>query len=170
MLQGDIKAAFTVIGSLRMDMADQWDRRHTEAQIQELAGLYDHPDVLWICCVVARDPNNRSPIMLKTLAPRIHEKLHAKQASNPTRTGSRGRRDDQHLCDTCGLTRDKCEQQAGNLDGADHAFKTIAQAEAEREKQRYVREFPIKRDLGVGRLPTGIDKPSHPEPEQEAAS
>jgi hypothetical protein len=171
MLQGDIKAAYTVIGSLRMEMADQWDRRATEAQIEELAGKYDHPDVMWVCVTVARDPSNRSPVMLATLAPRILEKLHAKVASNPTRsTGNR--RDDKYLCDTCSLTRNLCEQQAGNLDGADHTFKTIRDAEAEREKQRYVRNFPTDRDFRVGRLPADVTTPQHPEPQiqEEEAS
>lgn len=169
MLAGDIKAAFTVIGSLRMDMADQWDRRYTEAQIEELAGKYDHPDVLWVCCVVARDPNNRSPVMLTTLAARILEKLHAKQASNPTRrTGVPVK--NQYACDTCGLTRDLCEQQAGNLNGADHLFKTIAAAEAEREKQRYVRDFPQSRDFRVGQLPAEVADIHIPtDPQQESA-
>lgn len=166
MLAGDIKAAFTVIGSLRMDMADQWDRRYTEAQITELAGKFDHPDVLWVCVVVGRDPQWRSPEMLTILAPKILTELHAKQASNPTRrTG--GPIKNQYACDTCSLTRDLCEQQAGNLNGADHTFKTIRDAEAEREKQRYVRAFPLKRDLGVGVLPADVTNPTHPEPQQE---
>jgi hypothetical protein len=132
MLLGDIKAAYTVIGSLRMDMADQWDRRQTEAQIQELAGTYDHPDVLWICCVVARDPNNRAPVMLQKLAPRIYEKLHAKVASNPT-PGPR-KTEGGFLCDICTKPEGQCQSAVTNLNGIDHAYVSAKRAQDERDR------------------------------------
>lgn len=165
---GDIRAAVTVVLSIRDDWAEH--RRAVAGQIEALAGDYDHPDVLYVAVVVARNPDNRSPSMLTTLAPKILAKLHAKQASNPTR-GTGGRIKNQYACDTCGLTRDLCEQQAGNLDGADHLFKTITQAEAEREKQRYVREFPQGRDFAVGKLPADVANVHIPkDPQEEAAS
>ena len=158
-----IRAACVVVQTLR----EEWDRRAVEGQVTELADLYDHPDVLYACVTIARNLDNRAPVTLTMKAGEIIGRLHAKTATVRTRTG--GRRNDQYACDTCGLTRDLCEQQAGNLDGADHLFKTIAAAELEREKQRYVREFPMKRDLGVGQLPADVTQQAHPEPEQESA-
>lgn len=164
---GNIRAAVTVVRTIR----DDWDQRMIQGQLEQMSLDYPHADVLYAAVVIAEDRRNGSPVTLTMKAGDILDVLHAK---TPTRKpAARRGGQEQWLCDVCGLTRHQCEQQAGNLNGADHLFRSITDAEAEREKQRHVRDFPPGgRDLSdysFGRLPADVTEPQHPEPEQESA-
>ena len=160
---GNVRAAVTVVRTIR----DDWDQRSIQGQIEQMSLEYPHADVLYAAVTIAEDRRNGSPVTLSMKAGEVLNRLHAKTPA--ARPGKRRQGQEQWLCDVCGLTRDLCEQQAGNLDGSDHQFKTIKDAEAEREKQRYVREYPQKRDFGIGKLPADVTHQQHPEPEQEAS-
>lgn len=160
---GNIKAAVSVVRTIRED----WPIRAVEGQVTELADNYPHPDVLYVCVAVAEDKNNQFASTLTMRAPTILDRLHSKTATVRTRNGSSGRRDDSYLCDVCTKPERDCQTAATNLNGADHPFKTIAAAEIERERQRYVRQFPQSRDLGIGVLPADVTTTQHPEPQQE---
>lgn len=168
---GNIKAAAQQIRTIRED----WDQRAVTDQVNTLAAEYNHRDVVYACITIAEDLNNRAPVTLSIKAADVIAKLHEK--TKMPRTFSAGRRDDAFLCDTCSKTESNCMSAATNLDGSDHLFKSIRQAEAEREKQRTVNspermeakaEFARhKGDLFA--MPADTDQPQHPEPEQESA-
>lgn len=168
---GNIKAAAMQIRTIRED----WDLRQVTDQVNTLAADYTHRDVVYACVTVAEDLNNRSPVTLSIKAADIITKLHEK--TRTPRTFSAGRRDDAFLCDTCSKTEANCMSAATNLDGSDHLFKSIRQAEAEREKQRAANsptrveaKAEVARHRGdLFAMPADIDQHDHPEPEQESA-
>lgn len=170
---GNVRAAVSVVRTIR----DDWDQRMVQGQIEQMSLEYPHKDVVYAAIEIAEDLRNGSPVTLTMKAGDILEKLHAK---TPTRKpGTRRGGQEQWLCDVCGMTRHQCEQQAGNLNGEDHTFRSITAAEADREKQRNQREFPPGgRDLSdyaFGRLPADVAALSNPttqnpEPQQEEAA
>lgn len=127
---GNIKVAAMQVRTIRED----WDLRAVSDQINTLASEYNHRDVVYACITVAEDMNNRSPVTLSIKAADIITKLHEK--TRTPRTYSAGRRDEGFLCDVCNKTQAQCLSAATNLDGIDHAFKSIRYAEQERERQR----------------------------------
>lgn len=167
---GNIKAAAMLIRTIRED----WDLRGVTDQVNTLAAEYNHRDVVYACITVAEDMNNRSPVTLSIKAADIITKLHEKTRS--PRTFSAGRRDDGFLCDVCNKTEAQCQSAATNLDGIDHAFKSIRYAEQERERERAVNS-PVRAEAkaefarhktDLFAMPADIDQPT-PEPEQESA-
>lgn len=169
---GNIKAAAQVVRTIRED----WDFRSVTDQVNTLAAEYTHRDVVYACITVAEDLNNRSPVTLSIKAADVIARLHEKTRS--PRTFSAGRRDEQFLCDTCNKPEGTCMSAATNLDGSDHLFKSIRQAEAEREKQRLANSperMEAKAEVARHKtdlfaLPADVTHPQHPEPEQEQAS
>lgn len=169
---GNINVAAMQVRTIRED----WDLRQVTDQINTLASEYNHRDVVYACVTVAEDLNNRSPVTLSIKAADIIEKLHEK--TRTPRTYSAGRRDDSFLCDTCNKTEAVCMSAATNLDGIDHPFKSIRQAELEREKQRAANNpIRVEAKAEVARhktdlfaLPADVTHPQHPEPEQEEAA
>lgn len=169
---GNIKAAVAVVRTIRED----WDQRSVGDQVNTLAAEHTHRDVVYACITIAEDINNRSPVTLSIKAADVIAKLHEKTRS--PRTYSAGRRDEQFLCDTCNKPEGTCMSAATNLDGIDHMFKSIRQAEAEREQQRAANNpIRVEAKAEVARhkgdlfaLPADVTTPQHPEPEQEAAS
>jgi len=168
---GNIKAAVAVVRTIRED----WDQRSVTDQVNTLAADYNHRDVLYAAVTVAEDLNNRSPVTLSIKAADVISKLHEK--TRAPRTFSAGRRDDAFLCDTCNKTEGVCMSAATNLDGSDHMFKSIRQAELEREQQRAANspermeaKAEVARHKGdLFAMPADIDQHIHPEPEQEAS-
>lgn len=168
---GNIKAAVAQVRTIRED----WDQRSVTDQVNTLAADYNHRDVVYACITVAEDLNNRSPVTLSIKAADIIAKLHEKTRS--PRTFSAGRRDDAFLCDECNKPESVCQTAASNLDGIDHPFKSIRQAEAEREQQRATNSpVRVEAKAEVARhktdlfaLPADVTQPQHPEPEQESA-
>lgn len=166
---GNIKAAAAVVRTIRED----WDQRAVTDQVNTLAAEYTHRDVVYACITIAEDMNNRSPITLSIKAADVIAKLHEK--TRAPRTYSAGRRDDAYLCDVCNKTEANCMTAATNLDGTDHLFKSIRQAEVERERERAANsperveakaEF-ARHKTGLFAMPADIDQPT--EPEQESA-
>lgn len=169
---GNIKAAAAQIRTIRED----WDQRTVTDQVNTLAAEYNHRDVAYACITIAEDLNNRSPVTLSIKAADIIAKLHEK--TRAPRTFSAGRRDEQFLCDVCNKPESACMSAATNLDGSDHLFKSIRQAEVEREQQRAANspermeakaEF-ARHKTGLFAMPADIDNHQHPETEQEEAA
>lgn len=171
----NIKAAAVVVRTIRED----WDQRTITDQVNTLAAEYNHRDVLYACVTIAEDMRNRSPVTLSIKAADIIAKLHEK--TRTPRTYSAGRRDDGFLCDVCNKPQAQCQTAATNLDGIDHAFKSIRHAEQERERQRAVPNPETeanKQAVRDGSRAWGsrlaeqkaeLDQHDHPEPEQESA-
>jgi len=168
---GNIKAAAAVVRTIRED----WDQRAVTDQVNTLAAEYTHRDVVYACITIAEDMNNRSPITLSIKAADVIAKLHEK--TRTPRTYSAGRRDDAFLCDVCNKTEANCMTAATNLDGSDHLFKSIRQAEVERERERATNsperveakaEF-ARHKTGLFAMPADIDQPTEPEQRDGAA-
>ena len=165
---GNIKAAAMQIRTIRED----WDLRTVTDQINTLASEHNHRDVVYACITIAEDMNNRSPVTLSIKAADVIAKLHEK--TRIPRTFSAGRRDEGFLCDVCTKTEAQCQSAATNLDGIDHAFKSIRKAEAEREQQRAANNPErVEAKAEVARhktdlfaLPADVLEQTHPEPEQ----
>lgn len=168
---GNIKVAAMQIRTIRED----WDLRSVTDQVNTLAAEYNHRDVVYACIAIAEDMNNRSPVTLSIKAADVITKLHEK--TRTPRTYSAGRRDDGFLCDVCNKTEAQCQSAATNLDGIDHAFKSIRYAEQERERERAANS-PVRAEAkaefarhktDLFALPADVTHPQHPEPEQESA-
>ena len=125
-----IKGLTVLIRSTRED----WDARSIEQAITNLTNDgYAAPDITAVCVEIASDTRNRAPITLSIKGPELIEKRHA-QTDRP-KTGPL-RRDDDYLCDVCGLNEPTCQSTAGNTDGRDHPFITVRTAQQERDQQR----------------------------------
>ena len=181
MTLGNIKAAVGVVRTIRED----WPLRSVEGQVTELADNYSHPDVLYVCVAIAEDRNNQFAATLTLKASKILERLHEKTATVRTRT-SGGGSDQNYLCDVCTKPQRDCQTAMTNLDGVDHAFKSMRRAETERVAERAANN-PIRVEAkaevskhwrpptkgtpggwsNVGQLPADVTNPTHPEPQQE---
>jgi hypothetical protein len=122
---GDIRAAVGVVRTLR---GDDWAFAQVESQVAQLAEDYTHEDVVYALVVIARDPQNRAPMMLALKAPEVIAKLHAKTAG--PRTPGPDKLDKLAHCSVCNLRRDRCQQSAGNQGDDRHNFLSYKDAEA----------------------------------------
>lgn len=138
---GDIRAAIGVARTLR----DDWQFQQTEAAIAKIADEYTHEDILYAIVVIARDPNNRAPMMIGVKAPDIIARLHAKVAG--PRTPGPSRRDKTWLCSICGMRRDVCESSAANRGEDRHEFIAIRDAEANLPSGHRKLELPALKEV-----------------------
>lgn len=130
---GDIRAAVTVIRSIRED----WDYRAIEQAISDLAaGDYDHPDILAACITIARNQDNRAPITLKLKAPDVINQARGGDRT-PRRSYRPGRTDTRYVCDYCLKPESHCQLTAANTgELRDHDYISVADADRERAKAR----------------------------------
>jgi hypothetical protein len=122
---GDIRAATTVIRSIRED----WAYDAIEAGISTLAdGNYSHADILHACITIAQDQRNMAPVTLAMKAPDLIARAHATTHRRPVYRP--GRNDPAMICDVCLRTRDVCEASAGNRGSNwDHVFVSVRDAD-----------------------------------------
>lgn len=124
MTAGDIRAAVIVARALRED----WQQQQTEAAVIEVAADYSHEDVLYTIAVVARDKNNRAPMMIGVKIAEISAGLHPKNGA--VTHSSKGHQNKAFLCFVCSRPRSVCENSAANQGADRHDFVANRDAEA----------------------------------------
>lgn len=131
MTVGEINGLGVYLRSIR----EEWDTAAIRTAINKLVSDgFDQADIAEAAVAIARDRSNRAAVTISIKAPELIARKHAKNVV--PRTPGPTRRDDDFLCDVCGLTEDRCLAHAANVGGRDHAFVTVSTAQAQRDAQR----------------------------------
>jgi hypothetical protein len=125
MSPGELRGLATFLCSIRED----WENVQVRAALEKLQG-YSLVDVAEVCTEIARNRSNHYPVMLSTKGVETLRNKHLKGV----RSRASGRVPDHFKCDVCGKVRSNCLNAASNLNGADHAFISAAEGDANRDE------------------------------------
>jgi hypothetical protein len=172
MTVGEARGLATFLRSIRGD--EEWQ---TSKILNALAKLQDEgyttQDITEACTAIALDRSNLYATMLSIKAPEMIAKKHAAKVN--LRTGGPSRRgDDSFLCDVCGKSEGRCQSDATNLNGSDHAFVNVSRRDLDRDQMHADGRIAAARANAISKaasglfaLPADVTNPTHPEPQQE---
>jgi hypothetical protein len=152
MTVGEARGLATFLRSIRGD--EEWQ---TPKILNALAKLQDEgystQDITEACTAIALDKSNKFATMLSIKAPEMIARKH-EQKVKPRTSG--GKLPDQFKCDVCGKVESKCQSDATNLNGQDHAFDSVAARNIDRDQMHADGRIAAARANAISKATSGL--------------